>query len=173
MFARGLVGAAGEVLVAASAAASASNHNRLVGEAEVMHQLAGCIVVEQCANRHFEGKVLTRRAGHVRSQAVASALRLVLGVEAEVNQRVVGERGRHQHVAAVASVAAGRPAPGDEFFTPEGHTAIAAVSGMNANFGFIDKHLQFPPWMLDFHTQSSGSSGSLISSLNLLCATSG
>jgi hypothetical protein len=67
----------------------------------------------------------------------------VLGVEAEVDEGVVGERSGHEHVAAVASVAAGRAAAGDEFFAPEGHAAVAAVSGFYANFGFIDKHRCF------------------------------
>jgi hypothetical protein len=57
-----------------------------------------------------------------------------------VDQGVVGERGGHQDVAAVASIAAGGTAPGDEFLAPEGHAAIATVAGFDANSGFIDKH---------------------------------
>jgi hypothetical protein len=40
----------------------------------------------------------------------------------------------------VTSIAAGGTAPGDELLAPEGHAAIAAVTGLDANSGFIDKH---------------------------------
>ena len=75
---------------------------------------------------------------------MAAALGLVLGVEAEVDQGVVGERGGHEDVAAVAAVAAGGTAAGDELFAPEGHAAIAAVAGLDANSGFIDEHFPLP-----------------------------
>ena len=44
-----------------------------------------------------------------------AAFGFVLGVEAEVDERVVRERGAHEDVAAVAAVAAGGAAAGDEF----------------------------------------------------------
>jgi hypothetical protein len=40
----------------------------------------------------------------------------------------------------VASVAAGWAAAGYELLTPEGHTAIPAVPGFNADFRLIDEH---------------------------------
>ena len=105
-----------------------------------MDQLAGGVVVEQGADGDFEDEVLAGGAGHVGAEAVAAALGLMLRVEAEVDERVVGERGGHEDVAAVAAVAAGGSAAGNEFFPPEGHAAVAAVAGLDANFGFIDKH---------------------------------
>ena len=89
---------------------------------------------------------------------MASALGLVLRIEAEVDQRVVGEQGRHQDIAAVATVAARRPAPGNELFPAKGHAAIAAVSGLDAYFGLIDEHIQSPTYASQFSTsQFSGS----------------
>jgi hypothetical protein len=44
----------------------------------------------------------------------------------------------------VATVAARWTAAGDEFFAAEGHAAVAATSGLDANFGFIDEHYLLP-----------------------------
>jgi hypothetical protein len=71
---------------------------------------------------------------------VAAALGFVLGIEAEVDKGVVRQRGLHEDVAAVASVAARGTAAGDEFFAPEGHAAVAAVASFDPDSCFIDEH---------------------------------
>ena len=83
-----------------------------------------------------------------------AALSLVLGVVAEVDQRVMALRGYHDDVAATAAVAARWSASRDEFFAPKGHATVAAVAGLDTNFRFIDEHreqpdssLQVPPAM--------------------------
>ena len=50
------------------------------------------------------------------------------------------ERGGHEDVAAVAAVAAGGAALGDELFAAEGHAAVAAVAGLDSDSCFVDKH---------------------------------
>ena len=82
---------------------SASDDDLIVGTHEVVDLLAGDVVEEDRADGDFEDSVLARDAGTVGAEAVASALRFVLGVEAEVDEGVVAERGFHQDVAAVAS----------------------------------------------------------------------
>ena len=99
-----------------------------------------CVVVEQGADGDLEGGVLAGVAGAVGAEAVAAALGFVLGVEAEVDQGVVGEGGGHEDVSAVAAVAAGGAAPGDELFAAECHAAVAAVAGLDADSCFIDEH---------------------------------
>ncbi len=69
-----------------------------------------------------------------------AALGLVLGVVAEMDQRIVALRGFHDDVAAPAAVAARGTAARNELLSPEGHATIAAVTGFDANFCFIDKH---------------------------------
>src|SRR5690242_503904 len=125
------MGAGGEVLVAASAAPAFGDDDGLAGAGEVVDQLAGRVIVEQGADGDLERGVFAGVTGAVGAEAVAAALGLVLGVEAEVDERVVAERGRHQDVAAVASVAAGGAALGHELFAPEGHAAIAPVAGLD------------------------------------------
>ncbi len=71
---------------------------------------------------------------------MASALGLVFGIEAEMNQRVVPLAGFHDHISALAAVAAGRAAARNIFFAAEGHAAVAAVPRLHSNFRLIDKH---------------------------------
>ena len=71
---------------------------------------------------------------------MASALRLVFGIEAEVHQRVVALAGLHDDVAALAAVAARGAAARDELLPAEGHAAVAAVAGFDPDFGFVDEH---------------------------------
>jgi len=71
---------------------------------------------------------------------MASALGFVLGIETEVDERVVTLARFHDDVAALAAVTAGRPPARDEFFAAERHAAIASVACFHNNLCFIDKH---------------------------------
>ncbi len=141
VLAGGLVGTGREVLIAAAAATSAGDDDLVVGGGEVVDELAGGVVVEDGADGDVEGDGLAAVAGHVGAEAVAAALALPLGVEAEMDEGVVREGRAHEDVAAVTAVAAGGTAAGDEFFTAKGHGAVAAIAGFDADAGFIDEHL--------------------------------
>ena len=134
------MGAGGEVLVAAAAAAALGDGDALVGLAEVVDELAGFRVEERGADGNLEGDVAAVEAGAVGAHAVFAALRLVLGVIPKMNERVVALAGHHEDVAAAAAVAARGPAAGHKLLAPEGHAAVAAVAGFDANFGFVDEH---------------------------------
>ncbi len=140
MLAGSLVGAGGEVLVATATAATTGDDEGVVGAGEVVDEFAGIVVEEQGSDGDLEGGGLACVAGAVGAEAVAAALGFVLGVEAEVDEGVVGEGGGHDYVAAVAAVSAGGAAPGDELFATEGHTAVTAISGFYADSCFINKH---------------------------------
>ena len=113
---------------------------RSSGSLKVVDQLAGFLVVKGCADRNLQDDGVAVEAGAVGAHAVLAALRLVLGVEAEMDEGIVALRGLHDHVAATAAVAARGSAAGDELLTAEGHAAVAAVAGFYANFGFVDEH---------------------------------
>ncbi len=140
MLPRSLVRARCKVLVAPAAAAALGDHDRLVRAVEVVDQLARLVVVQQRAHRNLQGGRFACVAGAVGAQPVASPLRLVLRVEAEVDQRIVAQRRRHQDVAAMSAVAAGGAAPGDELLTAEGHAAVAAVAGLDADSCLVNEH---------------------------------
>ena len=140
VLARRLMRRGGEARVAASAASAARHHDALVGMREVVHQFAGDFVVNDGADRNLQDDVFALAAGLVGAFAVTSALGLVFGIEAEVDQRVVALAGFHDDVAAVAAVAAGGPAARHELLAPEGHAAVAAVAGFHPNFGFVNEH---------------------------------
>jgi hypothetical protein len=128
------------VLVAAAATAALGDDYTLVGILEVVDQLAGFLVIKRGADGDLEDDVVAVRAGTIGAHAVLAALRLVLGVVAEVDEGVMALGRRHDDVAATAAVAAGRAAAGDKLFAPEGHAAIAAVAGLDPDFCFIDEH---------------------------------
>ena len=47
--------------------------------------------------------------------------------------------GEHGDVAALAAIAATGTTTGDEFLTPERHTAVTAVARFNVDFYFVDE----------------------------------
>ena len=94
------------MLVAASSASAPSDDDGIADAGEVVDLLAGDVVKEDGAYGNLEDGVFAGVSGAVGAEAVASALRLVLGVEPEVNQGVVAERRLHDDVAAASAVAA-------------------------------------------------------------------
>src|ERR1700759_690139 len=106
MLARRLMRRRREVLVAAATAAAARHYDPLIGMREVMHQLAGLLVIKGGAHRHLQYQVVAVASSAVRSSAVPSTVRLVLWVEAEVHQRIVPLAGLHHHVAAATAITA-------------------------------------------------------------------
>ncbi len=71
---------------------------------------------------------------------MASALCLVLGIEAKVNQGIVPLARLHDDVAAPPAISAGRAAAGNKLFPPEGDAAVATVPCLHPNSCFINKH---------------------------------
>jgi hypothetical protein len=47
----------------------------------------------------------------------------------------------HDHIAAFASVSAGRAAPRNKFFAPEREAAVAAVARLHTNYRLIYEHV--------------------------------
>jgi hypothetical protein len=140
VFARSLVNGSGEVLVAATAAPTFGDDDALIGGFEIMDEFAGVLIEEGCADGDLQNGGVAVEAGAVGAHAMLAALALVLGVVAEVDEGVVALRAFHDDVAAVAAVSTGGAAAGNELLAAEGHAAVAAVAGFDANFCFIDKH---------------------------------
>src|SRR5207247_7795192 len=88
MFPRSLMGGSRKVLVAASTAPTMGNDYALVGLREIVDQFAALEVVDDSADWNFEDDIVAGLAAAVGTFAVASALRVVLRIEAEVHKRV-------------------------------------------------------------------------------------
>jgi hypothetical protein len=100
------------------------------GTREIVHQLAGFVVVDDGSDRNLQHDPVAFGSGSVRALAVAPALRLVLRIEAEMHQRVVALAGFHQDIAATPAIAAPKGPPrGHELLPAESQAAVAAVPG--------------------------------------------
>jgi len=71
---------------------------------------------------------------------MTSALRLVFGIESEVNQRAVLLAGLHHHVAASSAVATAGSSPRHKLLPAKCHATVATGSGCNPNSRFVDEH---------------------------------
>ena len=129
-----------EARVAASAASAAGDHHALIRAREIVYTLAGVGIVDDRPDRDLQDNVRALAPGPVGTFAVASALRLVLGIEAEVDKGVVALAGFHDDVAAAAAVAARGPAARYELLAAEGEASVAAVASLYADIGFVDEH---------------------------------
>src|SRR5579862_3132365 len=140
VLARRLVHRCGEASVAASAAPAAGNHKFLIGLGKLESLFSGLIVVHNRADRNLEQHVAAVASGFVGAFAVTPAVGLMLGIETEMHQRVVPFAGLHDDVSALAAVSAGGAAARNKFLAPEGHATVAAVTGFNLDFCFVDEH---------------------------------
>ena len=91
VLARCLMGAGGEVLITTASAAALGDDDGFVGVGEVVDEFSGVVVEEEGADGDFESRVLAGLAGAVGAEAVSATLSFVLGVETEVDERVVAE----------------------------------------------------------------------------------
>src|SRR5690606_4517269 len=90
-------------------------------------------------DRHLDDQVAASRAGPVRPGAALAAGRAeMLGV-AEVDQRIEARHGLEDDVAALAALAAVRPAILDELLTPEADCARPPRSGAYENLCLVEE----------------------------------
>src|SRR5205823_1174556 len=87
---------------------------------------------------HLRVRAFTART--VRAFAVAAALRVVLRVVAQVQERVERIVCDQPHVAAAPALAARRSAARHEFLAPKGRHAVAAVPAPHTYSDAIKKH---------------------------------
>src|SRR5262249_24578210 len=97
-------------------------------------------VINDRSDRDFQQNIFALAPGFVRPFAVSSAFTLVLGIEAEVDQRVMALAGFHDNVAALAAISAGRASARNKLLAAEGDATIAAVAGFYSNCGFVNEH---------------------------------
>ena len=79
--------------------------------------------------------------GAVAAFAVTSTLGFVLGIETEMQQRVLVPAGDQVDVASAAAISTARSATRDEFLPPKSQAAIAALAGLYINPDFVDEQV--------------------------------
>ena len=129
-------------MLVALAAAPASDHQIFVARFRKVgqHMLAfGGLLEHERAHRQVEDQILALAPVALAAHATLPVLRLVVAHDAKVVQAQKARIGAQDDAAAVAAVAAVRPAAGYEFFTPERHAAVPALTGLDADYSFIHK----------------------------------
>src|ERR1019366_7817949 len=130
----------GEVLVAAPAFAALGDTESLSRMGEIVDTLARGFVVDHRAHRHLDLQRFALGAGALAAFAVAPALRLVLRVEAELEQGIGVLARHHDDIAAAAAVAPARTAPRDVLLPAKGKASVAAVAGLHQYSDFVNEH---------------------------------
>jgi len=137
--ARRAVGRAFETRIAETAIAAVGQHDALAEFSKIREQCLAIFFVNLGADRHFEHDVGAGSAVAILAHAAAAVLRREMLLVAVVDQGVEPIDRLHHHVAAIAAVAAVRPAIFDEFLAAERHAAVAAVAGADIDLGFVEK----------------------------------
>ncbi|CSA66850.1 Uncharacterised protein [Vibrio cholerae] len=99
--------------------------------------------------RYAQLFVFTAFTCTVTATAVFTTLRFIKALETIVNQSVEVFISDHIHIAAITTITTIRAAIGNEFFTPEAHNTVAAITSLNFNYRFI----------YEFHFSSTQSRG--------------
>src|SRR5262249_21305402 len=103
--------------------------------------LAGVCIEGNCTDRDFQDGGVCGGAVAIGAFTVASATGLEFAVVAVAEQGVVVRIRFEVNIAAVAAIAPGWAAARDVFLPAEGDATIAAVAGLDHNFGFVSEHL--------------------------------
>ena len=141
--ARGLVDRALEVHVAHTALAAGKEHDAFAVFGQLGHETIGAFLEDLRTRRHRQDQVAaigTRALAALARSAIAGATVRLPAVGLQIAFVTVAD----QHdVAALAAVTAVGSALRDEFLTTEADAAVAAVTGLQFNLGFVDKHFSY------------------------------
>src|SRR5690606_15410361 len=122
-----------EVCIARTAVAATRDQRALARLRQIGDQGLLIFGKDLRAGRHLDDAVLSVGAGTVLAHALPAVLRLEMLLVAIIDQRVeVGDAFR-PHIAALAAVAAVRPAEFNELLAPEADRAGASVAGLHVN----------------------------------------
>jgi hypothetical protein len=78
-------------------------------------------------------------AGSIAALAMAAALRMVLRIEAEMQQRVVVFARNQDYIAAAATVTTAGAAARHKLLAPEREATVAAITRFYGNDNFVDE----------------------------------
>ena len=140
VFGGSLVCGRGEPSVTPAAASAVRCNPALSRSGEIEQQLSGFGVMHFGSDGHRQLNSSAIAACAVAAFAVPTALRSVLGIEPEMQQRIVVLARNERDIAAVAAVTAARATARHELLAPEGQATVSAVARLQRNYYFINEH---------------------------------
>ena len=136
---RGAVGGRLESHVALAAPAAGGHHHPLAGVRKVLQHVPMLGVDDDGAGRDVDHQVVGRAAVALGAAAGLAVLGLPLAAVGQGGQAIDALSGQQHDAAAVAAVAAVRPAAGNVFLPAETDAAVAPLARLHANFDFVNE----------------------------------
>ena len=125
-----------------SAAVAAFHHPRFLAVlGHIGQKLAGFVIVDHGAQRHFYDDILCIFTKHFFSAAIFALFRSEFAMTAEIDQRIQIAIGPHDDRAPQAAIAARWAASWHIFLAAESNHPIAAGAGYYNNFCSINEHI--------------------------------
>ena len=143
--ARGLVGGAFEMPVAAPAFAAAGDHDGFSRHVEIGQKDFMLFIENQRTGRDGDDEILAAEAGHFLTHAGFAAFGAPMVPAGEIEKGVFIGIGDEDDAAAVAAVASFGSALGNIFFAAEGDATVPAVAGVDFDDGFVNEHSSRSP----------------------------
>src|SRR5208337_3339755 len=106
MLPRSLMHRSCKARIAASTPPAPGNHHALIRPGKIEDLLAGFFVIHNRSHWNFQKYIYAFAARLVGTFAVTPALSFVLGIKAEMHQRVMALAGFHDHIPTFTAVAA-------------------------------------------------------------------
>ena len=142
MIAGRAIGRRGKVRVAKSPAPSAGREPARAVLIQVEQQIIRARIKDLSSDGHAHDCVSSFAAGSVAAFAVQAAAGDVLGVVAQVQERVHRLVGDDPDIATAPAIAPRRAAARHKLFPAKGSHTVTAVAAADANLGAINEHLK-------------------------------
>ena len=142
--ARCLTGRSCKMGIAPAAVTALSCNKRLVVR-QILHNTTGRTVADDGAARYTDNQIGTVLTLHALAHTVLAVGCDILFLIPEVQQRGQVIIHLEYHRAAASAVTAVRTARSYILLTVEADLAVAALTGCDFNFCYVNKHI-FPPW---------------------------
>ena len=136
-----------EVNVTAAASSALRSYERITIFNQVLHQMTGFFVDYHGTYRNLDNQVFAGLTKTLLLHTVLAIFRFVFSLELKVHQGSQVSVSLENNVSASSAVTAIRTAFRYERFTTECYSTIAALTGLNKNFGSIYKHFQNLPYI--------------------------
>src|ERR1051326_7122206 len=150
-----LMSGSGKPGVSTSTASASRDRDALARFGEIKQAFTGRVVVNRRADRHRNLDGTAVCAGLIAAFTVAAALGFMFGVIAELQERILLASRNQGDISSAAAIAAARSAPRHIFLTAKRQTAVAAVTGLYQDSGFVEeKHWRGSGYRGKLHKQA-------------------